>query len=184
MTEPSDVTHAPKVTPIHPLSLPLPPRMSRNIVPIYGVPDGASLSAHLYHSSWSQRLMCPLRFVSRQTAGYCQSGQSPQGNNILQVMWCLVAETWRQSRLSDLSRQCDSLLSMVKEYSPRLVGTPAAIEADAIERCARPLCCCLGHLSNESSQCRRTYPEASVDLGTAKRYGSFHEAERDSSWHR
>jgi len=90
--------------------------------------------------------MCPLRFVSRQVAGYCQSGQSPQGTSILQVMWCLVAETWPQNRLSDLSRQCDSLLSMVKEYSPQLVGTPAAIEADAIEKCVRPLCCCLGHV--------------------------------------
>ena len=61
-------------------------------------------------------------------------------------MWRLVSETRRQTRLSDLSRQCDSLLSMVKEYSPRLIGTPAAIEADAIERCAYPICYCLGHV--------------------------------------
>ncbi|KAI0003230.1 hypothetical protein BJV74DRAFT_881692 [Russula compacta] len=39
-----------------------------------------------------------------------------------------------QSRLSHLSRQCDSLLSTLREHSPRLVGTSASIEADEIER--------------------------------------------------
>ncbi|KAH9977164.1 kinase-like domain-containing protein [Lactifluus volemus] len=39
-----------------------------------------------------------------------------------------------KKRLSGLARQCDSLLSTIREHSSRLSGTAAAIEADEIER--------------------------------------------------
>jgi hypothetical protein len=59
---------------------------------------------------------------------------------ILSVSWCLIAKIWHQGLLSDLSRQCGSLLSMVREHSPQLAGSTAHAEADEIERWAYSIC--------------------------------------------
>ncbi|KAI0303378.1 hypothetical protein B0F90DRAFT_1816199 [Multifurca ochricompacta] len=46
----------------------------------------------------------------------------------------LTVRLYDATQLTDLARQCDSILSTVREHSPRLVGTQAGVEADEIER--------------------------------------------------
>lgn len=53
---------------------------------------------------------------------------------------CLHAKTLHQTRLQNLIRHCDGLLSTVREYSQRFIGTEAGAEADEIERWVYPLC--------------------------------------------
>ena len=51
---------------------------------------------------------------------------------------CLYAEKLHQTRLYNLACHCDGLLSTVREYSQRFVGTEAGSEADEIERWVYP----------------------------------------------
>jgi hypothetical protein len=52
----------------------------------------------------------------------------------------LHAESLHQARLHNLACHCDGLLSTVREYSQRFIGTEAGTEADEIERWVYPLC--------------------------------------------
>ena len=48
-------------------------------------------------------------------------------------MACLVVDTY-ETRLIELSRRCEDVLSSVREYSPSLAGTSGGLEADEVER--------------------------------------------------
>lgn len=67
---------------------------------------------------------------------------------------CLHAKTLHQTRLQNLIRHCDGLLSTVREYSQRFIGTEAGAEADEIERWVYPLCFTISDRSLLINPCR------------------------------
>jgi hypothetical protein len=104
-----------------------------------GFPQGSSLSALraiLYHSWVHQGLKSSSFLVVRL---YDTFEAVEVHKVITPSSACLLAETLHQSQASDLARRCDLLLSSVRKYSPRSVGTVVFTEADEIERWASSL---------------------------------------------